>query len=307
MTTPSHDSESKRNPLFEDEKRRLQLTLTRKLRRAQRLLQSAKQTAQDGLEWEKISHEGLLLQSHFYLLKKGNSEITIPDWKNNNKAVRITLDPLLDPKTEIEKRFKKSRKLRRGCEHAQRLVEKAELEINSYSQLLTELALIQFPIHLENFRKQHHLQLPSPNRQAKPIPSQDKSLPYRQFYTAAGLSLWVGKSAKNNDILTFSYAHGSDWWLHVRNFPGSHVILRCGRHQEPDQDSIQDAVQLAIAYSKAKNQGEAEVCLTQCKFVTRYGKGQAGKVQISKHQVIYARFDPERFQKLKERSSIITC
>jgi predicted ribosome quality control (RQC) complex YloA/Tae2 family protein len=305
MTDISKNSERTPQTLVKDEKLGLQTVLARKLKRAQRLLKAANQTAQDSLEWEKISHEGLLLQSHFYLLKKGSFEVIVPDWENENKDIHIALDPLLDPKTEIEKRFKKSRKLRRAGEHAQRLIEKAEKEIRDYSQLLTELAVIQSPIDLEGFRKQHNLQLPG--RKAKSSQPPAKSLPYRQFYTAAGLTLWVGKSAKNNDTVTFSCANGSDWWLHVRNFPGSHVILRCGKHQEPDQDSIQDAVQLAIAYSKAKNQGEAEVCLTQCKFVTRYGKGQAGKVQISKHQVIYAQFDQERFQKLKERSSIMAC
>ena len=305
MTDITPHPERPSQTLFKDEKQRLHSVLARKLKRAQRLLQASKQTLLDSLEWEKISHEGLLLQSHFYLLKKGESEVCLPDWENENKEVRISLDPLLEPKCEIEKRFKQSRKLRRSGEHAERLIEKAEKEIQTYTLLLAELALIQSPLDLEVFRKQHHLQVPGRKAKIPQLPA--NSLPYRQFYTAAGLTLWVGKSAKNNDTLTFSYANGSDWWLHVRNFPGSHVILRCAKHLEPDYESIQDAVQLAIAYSKAKNQGEAEVCLTQCKFVTRYGKGQAGKVQISKHQILYARFDQERFQKLKERSSIMAC
>lgn len=293
------DRERERQALFEDEKHRLENAITKKLKRSQRLLETGKQTLQDSLEWEKISHEGLLLQSYFYLLKKGSCEVILPDWENENKDYHIALDPLLDPKTEVEKRFKKSRKLRRAGVHAQRLIEKAEKEIQYFLQILTELSAVHSSNDLELLRQQHNLLLPV--RNTKTLAQPTKTLPYREFHTAAGLTLWVGKSAKNNDTLTFTCANGSDWWLHVRNFPGSHVILRCGKQQKPDQDSIKDAVQLAIAYSKAKDQGEAEVCLTQCKFVTRYGKGQAGKVQISKHQVIYAKFEQERFQRLKER------
>jgi len=65
---------------------------------------------------------------------------------------------------------------------------------------------------------------------------------------------------------------------------------------------LQDALQLALHYSKAKNRGEAEVCLTQRKFVSRLKKGKTGQVQISKHKIIFIRFDPKRHLHIKERN-----
>ena len=106
----------------------------------------------------------------------------------------------------------------------------------------------------------------------------------------------MGKSAKDNDQLTFRYANGSDYWLHARNVPGSHVILRVVKGKEPDAESIKDAMQLALAYSRSPEEGE--ICLTQCKYVARQGR-EAGKVHVSKHKVAYAKKDPQRLKRLK--------
>ena len=79
------------------------------------------------------------------------------------------------------------------------------------------------------------------------------------------------------------------------------LLIKVPKNAQPDAEAMQDAFQLAIAYSKAKDKSEAEILVTQAKFVTRYGKGQPGKVHVSKHKVFHAKFDPKRFQNLKER------
>ncbi len=137
-------------------------------------------------------------------------------------------------------------------------------------------------------------------------PQNTPALPYRELITEAGLQIWVGKSDKDNDKLTFSHAHGSDYWLHARDVPGSHVILRLGKVKEPDDESLKDAIQAALFYSKAKDRKEGEVCVTQCKFVSRFGQNQPGKVQISHHRVAYAKMDPSRLRKLRERKQLMT-
>lgn len=96
-------------------------------------------------------------------------------------------------------------------------------------------------------------------------------------------------------------ANGRDWWLHVRGCPGSHVIIRLDKNLEPDSETLKDALQLALYYSKARHQGEGEICFTQRKYVSRLGKNKTGLVQISKHQTAWIRLDPVRLQALKDR------
>lgn len=284
--------------LFQQEKQQFQKELIKRQKRFQKALENGKQSLASCLDWEKVHHEALLLQSHLYRLKKGMCEVVIPDWENENKERKIVLDPLVEPYEEIAKRFRKSKKLRAGIEHAYRMIKKAESELQQHTDTLEKLSTIHTLRELHHFQKQIGI---SKKEGGTTKVLKEKKLPYREFCSAAGLSIWVGKSARDNDVMTFSYAKGSDWWLHVRDFSGSHVVVRCAKNQEPDQESLKDAMQLALSYSKAKKQGEADICVTQCKYVVRFGKGKAGKVHISKHQVIHIRHDPARLLRLKER------
>lgn len=109
-----------------------------------------------------------------------------------------------------------------------------------------------------------------------------------------------GKKRRKNEQLTFSHAKGSDWWLHVRDYPGSHVVLHLHKREEPDPEAIEDAMQVALAYSKAKHQGKVEIVLTRCKHVSRLKKGRKGQVQLSNYQVRSAEFNAPHFQRIKK-------
>ena len=77
--------------------------------------------------------------------------------------------------------------------------------------------------------------------------------PYIEFISKSGFKIWVGRSAKGNDIITFKLARGSDLWMHVLHEKGAHVIVRAVKGKEIDLETIKEAEQLALQYSKAKN------------------------------------------------------
>jgi predicted ribosome quality control (RQC) complex YloA/Tae2 family protein len=180
--------------------------------------------------------------------------------------------------------------LRSGIEHSKAMLKRIDSEIAHIKKDLEALK------HVDSWKGLSPFEVVKVPKDRE----EQKKLPYYEFTTSGGLKVWVGKNAKANDQLTFRYAKGSDYWLHVADFPGSHIVLRVGKNQEPDPESIQDALQLAIGYSKAKDQGAAEVCVTQCKYVSRLGKNAPGKVQISKHKNLHVKFDPAKFKRIKE-------
>ncbi|WP_162180853.1 NFACT RNA binding domain-containing protein [Candidatus Protochlamydia amoebophila] len=114
----------------------------------------------------------------------------------------------------------------------------------------------------------------------------------------------MGKNDKGNDWMTFALAKGSDWWLHTQDVPGSHIVIRTKKGQDPDEETLADAMQLALYNSKAKVRQEAEICMTQRKYLSRMGKNQLGKVQISKHRSVWIRFDLERYQAILKRQKL---
>lgn len=279
---PTSPSLSDDQEQFEREKQQLRKKIQRQLTRALKRKFKCEEDFVTFSQWEKIQHEGRLIQANLFQLKKGMTEAVIHDWESDAE-VKIALNPQLEPKEIAEALFHKSKKYRRGLTHIDRRMQAVEKEIASLQELQKQLSAVTTSEDLLQFNAQM-----GPSEATKKEEREArKKLPYHEFMTAAGLPLWVGKSAKDNDTLTFHYAKGSDWWLHVSDFSGSHVILRVPKGQEPDDASLKEAMQAALTYSKAKSRGEADICITQCKYVSRIGKGNPGKVQISKHKVVF--------------------
>lgn len=249
-------------------------------------------------QWSKLQHEGMLLQSNLFKIKKGMTEVIVEDWENDNLTKSIILDPKLSPQEEVTRRFRQSKKMRSGIPYIENSIQSIDKAMQGLNDHMNQLNQLSCTKEIIQFAK--HVGIPL-EKYLPPIQQEHIKLPYYEFTTGQGLKIWVGKNATSNDMLTFKHARGSDYWLHVNDFPGSHVVLRVIKNQEPDAESIQDAIQLAIGYSKAKNAGAADICLTQCKHVTRFGKNSPGKVQISKHRNIHAKFDPLRFKAIKDR------
>jgi predicted ribosome quality control (RQC) complex YloA/Tae2 family protein len=251
--------------------------------------------------WAQVQHEGLLLQANMFRLKKGMTEVSVSDWEQHGQVVCLALEGRLSPHEQIASRFKMSKKLKSGLGHHQKILDKLQAEAQKLRERSEELERASTLEALERLEMRWGgARGPSAKPKKAAIP-----VPYHEFKSASGQSIWVGKNAAANDKLTFSYAKGSDWWLHVSDYPGSHVVIRTQKKQDPDEETVQDALQLAMAYSKAKDKGEAEVCISQCKFVSRAGKNQPGKVQISQHKLAFVRYDPQRFQNIKTRHTQI--
>lgn len=275
---------------FLKEKQSLIHQQNKALKRALKGLEKLKSDLAESRDWEKVHHEGVLLQANQYQLYKGMSHIFVEDWESGTSR-KILLDKRLEPKIQIEKIFKKAKKLKKASVPLEKAIVKGEEFIGKLEKKIEDLEKVETFSELEAYK-------------TKPLKKgeEEKILPYKMYTTETGLPIWVGKSAKKNDEMTFSYARGSDWWLHAKDYPGSHVILKVTKNKEPDGESLQDAIQMAIGHSKAKEQGYAEVVVTQCKFVSKMGQ-TSGKVQISKHKTVAAKFNQERFDRIRKRES----
>ena len=75
-----------------------------------------------------------------------------------------------------------------------------------------------------------------------------------------GFELLIGKGDEENDRLTFKVAENTDFWLHVANLPGSHVVIRNpDKVSEPPRAVLERAAELAAFHSKARDAGKVEV------------------------------------------------
>lgn len=290
MTNPSND--------FDSEKSALEIEFRSCIKNAEKKLAALQFSLVQCLKWPEIYHEGVLLQANLYRWVEGAKSLSVEDWENGNQLREFLFTEPLNRQKEIAERFKSSKRQRQAIPKVESEIVKATARRDT---LLSQLELLNSTQNIEDlqkFQKRHITAVKKEKGSTKKIL---KALPYREYWSTSGLRIWVGKRGKDNETLTFKLANGLDFWLHVDGFPGSHVVIKREQGKDPDPESILEAAQLAVYYSKAKDQGRVDVVVTQQKYVSRFGKGSqnCGKVQISKSRLISVKSDPACLEKLK--------
>jgi len=104
-----------------------------------------------------------------------------------------------------------------------------------------------------------------------------------------GWEVVAGKTDVDNDYLSLKLAKPNDYWFHVRGMPGSHVLLRTGKREAPNRDTLKQAAAVAAYYSKARHGGVVPVSCTQARYVTKPRGAKPGLVQIRKEITLKVR------------------
>ena len=95
----------------------------------------------------------------------------------------------------------------------------------------------------------------------------------------------VGRNNKENDEITFSKGQFSDIWLHIKNLPGSHVLIIKG-NSKIDDDTLLYAAKLAAELSKASPGDKVTVDYCEKRFVKKIKGGKLGNVIYSNNNSI---------------------
>jgi predicted ribosome quality control (RQC) complex YloA/Tae2 family protein len=111
-------------------------------------------------------------------------------------------------------------------------------------------------------------------------------------------TLLVGRNAKENDELLRRWVRGNDYWMHTRDTPGGYVFIKFKRDKSVPLDVLLDAANLALVFSKAKNQGKADLYYTQVKYLRRPKKGKTGEVIPTQEKNLSVTLDEGRLARL---------
>jgi predicted ribosome quality control (RQC) complex YloA/Tae2 family protein len=108
----------------------------------------------------------------------------------------------------------------------------------------------------------------------------------RQYVSSDGYEMWVGRTARDNDSLTFRLAKPADLWLHAGDYPGSHVVVRNPTRKEIPQRTVIEAAQLAGYFSQAREDSKVVVHYTERKFLAKPKGAPPGQVRMSRFRSI---------------------
>ncbi len=247
-------------------------------------LEGDRQAAADA---ERYRRWGELLKIHGGAWHPGAIELRVPDEFDPGRAeAAIPLDPALSLADNIAALFRQYRK-RRGAEaHVLRRIAETERDLAAARASAQGVAAAPSADAAEDA-----LRLLPGMRAPQSVLPRDAGGVARgakargaaahgalERTSSDGLTLLVGRSAEENDALTFRTARGRDWWLHALGFPGSHVVVRNPAGGALPPATLREAAWLAAYYSKARRQGQVEVAYVERKHVRRVPKGKPGQV-----------------------------
>jgi len=110
----------------------------------------------------------------------------------------------------------------------------------------------------------------------------------RRFVSPDGFTVLVGRTARDNDILTFKIAAPQDTWLHVATGPGSHVVIRNPDRLTIPRETLQFAAALAAGYSSGRDGGRTAVHVAPRSEVTKPRGYSPGKVALGRSRTVHA-------------------
>ncbi len=242
--------------------------------RVTKKLESLRESLKDESALEHLKQSGELILAYQYGITPGQTTLHA-QYEVDGPELAIALDLALTPLENAQRYFEKYEKAKRARAEVPQLVTSAEQELAYLEQLQMDLELASnWPEigEVQEALQQHGYWRGSKTRQ----PGGGKSGPLK-VTTESGYVIWVGRNARQNDIVTFDKGGPADLWLHVRGEPGAHVIIKSGAMEVPD-DVIQRAAEIAAYYSRARGEARVLVDVTRRKYVRKIKRGKPGMV-----------------------------
>lgn len=238
---------------------------------------------------EALRLRGELLSAYLYLVPKGASSVSVPDYtREGQPQIQIALSPALSPAQNVQEYFRRySRAKSAQKQLAQHIAESTE-ELQVLSQHAYNLSQCRNEAEIDEVRREMidsgvlHRQV---QKNKSKSPKREHSDAFDTYTTSSGLQVQAGRNNRQNDILTKNAAP-LDVWLHVQKRPGSHVIVRT-QGAQIDDASLIEAAQIAAAYSSGRTDGRVAVDYTLRKYVKKPGGAPAGFVTYTHQQTLY--------------------
>ncbi|MDQ0217137.1 fibronectin/fibrinogen-binding protein [Peribacillus cavernae] len=256
-------------------------------------------TLKESERGEQYQLFGELLTANLHQMKKGLKEIEVNNYyEEDGRMVTITLDPLKTPSANAQKYFSRYQKAKNAIGVVQEQINLAKAEAAYFDTLLQQLQSAS-PRDIEEIREELQEEGYLKQKQRKGMKKPAHAKPQLEsYFSSAGDEIFVGKNNKQNDYLTNKFARRDEIWLHTKDIPGSHVVIR---NEHPDDETIKEAAILASYFSKAKNSGSVPVDFTKVRHVKKPNGAKPGFVIYDNQQTIYVTPDADQVIRMKER------
>lgn len=251
-------------------------------------------------QMEKCRLYGELLTANLHSLKSGTDTAAVDNYYADPvERIAIPLDRQLTPGENAQRYYKKYQKLKAARDMAIVQREQTLSELNYLEGQLDNLtkctAENELSELIEELKDQGYIKRDKGGKKKMKLAA---SKPMH-FVSSTGTDIYVGKNNRQNDELTLRFASPNDIWMHAKNIPGSHVIVKGASEQ--DTATMTEAALLAAYYSRARGSENVVVDYTPRKYVKKPAGAKPGMVIYTTNKTAYVTPSEEAVAGLKER------
>ncbi|WP_289355008.1 NFACT RNA binding domain-containing protein [Paenibacillus sp. S-12] len=259
-------------------------------------LDKLEETLQDAQDADRFRIMGELLFASLHMISRGDNEITLINYYDENGAsITIPLDPLLAPSDNAQRYFKKYNKAKNSIAVVQEQMTAAREENRYFETLMQQLedATVQDAQEMrEELVGQGYLR----DRGRKDKRKKKDSRPTVYCYTSSeNIPIYVGKNNLQNEYVTNRLGKPNDTWLHTKDIPGSHVVIRSEQFGDV---TLEEAAQLAAYFSQAKHSSQVPVDYTLIRHVRKPNGAKPGFVIYERQKTLFITPDAKRIESM---------
>ncbi len=228
---------------------------------------------------------GELINANLWQLKKGMPEAVLPNfYDENGGTMTIPRDIQLTPVKNAQSYVKKDQKARTTREMAAEQRTSTLQELDYLEGMLLDVGKCVGEAELEEIKQElastGYVKRSASRREKRALP---KSKPYH-YRSTDGIDIYVGKNAAQNERLTAD-ARPNEMWLHAKDMPGSHVIIR--REGDIPETTLAQAATLAAWYSKGQRSSMVPIDYALKRHVKKIPGGATGMVTYTNQKTLY--------------------
>lgn len=241
---------------------------------------------------------GDLINANLYSLKKGSFYYDLYNLYDDNKPIRVPADATLTPSQNAQKYYKEYRKKQVAESKLYDFIKQADDEASYLDSVIDSLSRAQTDneiIEIKDELNQSGFLNKRAYKNQKP-----KKLKPRKFIGNNDFVIYVGRNNIQNDKLTLKTAKNYDMWFHVKDCPGSHVVVEAQKDKPFDDKIIRQCAMLAVVNSKASKSSNVAVDYTIIKNVKKPNGAKPGMVIYDNYNTEYVTPNEEELKELIE-------
>ncbi len=229
---------------------------------------------------------GELITANIHCISKGLPLVRLLNYySSEGEYIDIPLDVQLTPSANAQKYYKQYNKSKTALRLIEQHMEENQQEIQYLESQLDNLDKCTEEIEINEIRSELADQGYISRRKVEKSKHVKASKPMH-FISSTGFEIFVGKNNMQNDYLTLKLAASNDTWLHTKDIPGSHVIIK-SNGAKVDDATLSEAANLAAFYSKAKRSSKVPVDYTMKKNVKKPSGAKPGMVIYENNRTVY--------------------